>query len=116
MDELDIDIFQQNSLKPPLQNVKRFTLSNGQVLLVKEDHTIPLVAIFVWVKVGSLNEPDNLAGISHFIEHMLFKGTKKRAVGDLAREEECRSSTDARSGGPDHRQPIPDLHNPHLPS
>lgn len=40
----------------------------------------------MWVHIGSNNEDDNIAGISHFIEHMLFKGTKKYKVGDIARE------------------------------
>jgi len=85
MEKFDFNIEAAN-LKPPLQNVKRLELDNGLTLVIKEDNTIPLVAIFVWVKIGSLNETEEISGISHFLEHMLFKGTEKRAVGDLAKE------------------------------
>ena len=48
----------------------------------------PVVAFQAWVKIGSADEPPELAGIAHVFEHMLFKGTKKRGVGQIAREVE----------------------------
>jgi len=65
---------------------RKDTLSNG-VRVVSE--TLPksrAVSIGVWVKVGSRHEPAELGGISHFIEHMFFKGTKKRSAKDIAIE------------------------------
>lgn len=65
---------------------RKDTLSNG-IRVVSE--TLPKsrsVSIGVWVKVGSRHEPDDLGGISHFIEHLFFKGTKKRTAKDIAIE------------------------------
>lgn len=68
---------------------RKLTLSNGlQVVLCKTTHA-PVVSMQAWVKVGSADESDNIAGISHFLEHMLFKGTKKRGVGEIAKEIEA---------------------------
>ncbi len=64
----------------------RFILDNGLTLLLLEDHSAPVVALQAWVKIGSADEPDKLAGISHLIEHMLFKGTENRGLGEIARE------------------------------
>jgi zinc protease len=61
-------------------------LANGLTVVVKEVHATPLVAVDIWVRAGACNETPDEAGISHFFEHMLFKGTKKRAVGEIARE------------------------------
>ncbi len=63
-----------------------YTLNNGLKVLIKEIPNRNLVLILPWMNVGSVNETDDLAGISHFIEHMLFKGTKKRDKGQLAEE------------------------------
>ncbi|TDI96348.1 MAG: insulinase family protein [Caldithrix sp.] len=66
--------------------VKKIVLDNGLTVLIKENHNAPIAAIFSYVKAGYFNESDRLAGISHLIEHMFFKGTRKRGVGQLARE------------------------------
>ena len=55
--------------------VHEFTLDNGLKILVREDHRAPVVVSQVWYKVGSSYEPSNLTGISHLLEHMMFKGT-----------------------------------------
>lgn len=68
------------------EGVERRVLDNGLTVLVKENQAAPVVGIYTYVKVGYLDEPDRLAGISHLIEHMFFKGTRRRGVGDLARE------------------------------
>ncbi|HEX9021757.1 MAG TPA: pitrilysin family protein [Nitrospirota bacterium] len=65
---------------------RKDTLSNG-IRVVSE--TLPKsrsVSIGVWVKVGSRHEPQDLGGISHFIEHLFFKGTAKRTAKDIAIE------------------------------
>ncbi len=65
------------------------TLSNGLQLLLEEEHSAPVISINILIKVGSAMETDAEAGISHFIEHMLFKGTPNRAVGRIARDVEA---------------------------
>ena len=57
--------------------VKEIKLRNGLMILLKEDHKLPIVSIQLWVKVGSRDEDSVNSGISHLIEHMLFKGTEK---------------------------------------
>jgi zinc protease len=55
--------------------VQAATLDNGLTVLVTEDHTAPLVSVWCWYKVGSKDEPPGLTGISHWCEHMNFRGT-----------------------------------------
>lgn len=62
------------------------TLPNGAKVFVLEDNNSPLVAIQIWVKTGLVNESYKTRGMSHFLEHLLFKGTKKRKVGEIDRE------------------------------
>jgi zinc protease len=64
--------------------VHEYRLENGLRLLVKEDHRAPVVVSQVWYKVGSSYEPGGITGISHMLEHMMFKGTKKFPSGELA--------------------------------
>ncbi len=52
-----------------------YTLKNGLRLLVKENHRSPIVVSQIWYKVGSAYEPAGITGISHALEHMMFKGT-----------------------------------------
>lgn len=61
------------------------TLPNGLTVVIQEDHSAPVVAIQYWVKAGSRTESDREAGITHLIEHMIFKGTPSRPVGEVAR-------------------------------
>ena len=65
-----------------------FRLDNGLEVVMEENHAVPVVAFQAWVKIGSADEPQELAGIAHVFEHMLFKGTKRRGVGQIAREVE----------------------------
>ncbi len=60
-------------------------LDNGLTVLVREDHSAPVVAIVTHVKAGYFNEPDGLVGISHVLEHMYFKGTERFGAGEIAR-------------------------------
>ena len=68
--------------------IQKHTLDNGLTVILKENHSSPLVSFQMWIKVGSADEQDKEAGITHLIEHMLFKGTAKRKVGEIAREVE----------------------------
>jgi zinc protease len=53
------------------------TLENGLKILLKEIHTAPLISHWVWYRVGSKDEPTGKTGISHWVEHMQFKGTQQ---------------------------------------
>ncbi|RDV38208.1 insulinase family protein [Bradymonadaceae bacterium TMQ3] len=64
----------------------RYTLDNGLTVLLQPTATAPVVACNVWVGVGSADEEPFEAGLAHVHEHMLFKGTERRGVGELARE------------------------------
>jgi len=64
----------------------RVVLDNGLTVLLQENHSAPVVALNMWVKVGSIYEEDAEAGIAHVYEHMLFKGTMTRGVGEIAQE------------------------------
>ena len=64
--------------------MKKYTLSNGLRVIVESIPTCRSVSFGIWVKTGSRNETPENSGISHFIEHMLFKGTKQRTAKDIA--------------------------------
>ena len=66
--------------------VRREVLSNGLILLAQRDPTAPAVAVVSHVRAGFFDEPDRQIGVSHVLEHMLFKGTPTRGVGAIARE------------------------------
>jgi zinc protease len=68
--------------------VLRHVLSNGAVLLVKEDPSTAVVSFNIWVDAGSIDEKPAERGMAHLIEHMIFKGTEKRGVGAISREVE----------------------------
>ena len=57
--------------------LRREVLANGLTVLVQEIHTAPLVSVWSWYRVGSGDEPLGLTGVSHWVEHMNFKGTEQ---------------------------------------
>lgn len=61
-------------------------LDNGLTVLVREDRSAPVVALVTYVKAGYFDEPDDVVGISHVLEHMFFKGTPTRGPGEIAQE------------------------------
>ncbi len=61
------------------------TLSNGLKIVTEENHSSKVVAASIWVKVGSADESEKEAGISHVIEHMTFRGSKRYKPGLLAK-------------------------------
>lgn len=73
---------------PGAAGTESFTLANGMQVIVREDHFAPVVALQAWVKVGGADEHDAEAGVAHVHEHMLFKGTARRGVGQIAAEVE----------------------------
>ena len=66
-------------------NVSEKTLANGLKVIVKEDHRAPVVVSQIWYKVGSSYEHDGITGVSHVLEHMMFKGTKKHPPGEFSK-------------------------------
>lgn len=64
----------------------KIVLENGLKIVVEEIHQIRSVSLGIFVKVGSGNEKPDFNGLSHFIEHMMFKGTQKRGMAEIAQE------------------------------
>src|SRR5437588_9872244 len=69
-----------------LRNIRREVLPNGLIILTEEMAHIRSVSIGIWVKSGSRHEDAQVNGISHFLEHMVFKGTHTRTAEDIARQ------------------------------
>jgi predicted Zn-dependent peptidase len=68
------------------RNIRRTVLPNGLIILTERMDHLRSVAMGVWIKSGSRCEPAEINGISHFVEHMLFKGTRSRSAQAIARE------------------------------
>src|SRR5690349_22090396 len=66
--------------------VRRVVLPNGLTLLVRQDASAPVVAIVTYVKAGYFDETDDVVGVAHVLEHMYFKGTPTRGVGEIAKQ------------------------------
>ncbi len=66
-------------------NTYEYRLPNGLKLIVREDHRAPVLISSVWYKVGGSYEHDGITGISHMLEHMMFKGTRRFGPGQLVR-------------------------------
>jgi len=75
------------------KNVFVETLENGTTAIIKERKDTQAVSIQVWFGVGSVFEKDNERGLSHFLEHMLFNGTKYTEPGEIEREVEKKGGT-----------------------
>ncbi len=78
-----------SSLLNPLfaaTTIQEYHLDNGLQVIVKPDHRMPLVVAQIWYKVGSSYEETGTTGLSHVLEHMLFKGTKNQGPGDYSRQ------------------------------
>src|SRR6266571_1612766 len=65
------------------EDVRKTVLQNGLVVLSKELHSSPIVTSMIWYRVGSRNESLGQTGKSHFLEHMLFKGTDRFKKGEI---------------------------------
>lgn len=66
-------------------DVAQFSLSNGMQVVVIPDRRAPVVTHMIWYKVGAADEPKGKAGIAHFLEHLMFKGTPRYPVGEFSR-------------------------------
>jgi len=67
------------------EDVLKFTLKNGLKVILLEEHKAPVVTFQIWYRVGSRNEITGKTGLSHLMEHMMFKGTKKHGKGAFSR-------------------------------
>jgi len=70
---------------PEKSGVTEAMLDNGMKILIKQDHRAPVVVAQVWYRIGSSYEPDGITGVSHVLEHMMFKGTNKYPKGEFNR-------------------------------
>jgi zinc protease len=81
---------QQTPAKKPgivtTEGVSDFTLANGLQVVVIPDHRAPVVTQMIWYHVGSADEPPGKSGIAHFLEHLMFKGTKNHPEGEYTRK------------------------------
>ncbi|WP_333840709.1 M16 family metallopeptidase [Pelomicrobium sp.] len=68
-----------------LANPYAKTLDNGLKVIVKEDRRAPVVVSQLWYRVGSMDEMNGVTGVSHVLEHMMFKGTQKVPAGEFSR-------------------------------
>jgi len=69
-----------------LRNIQRAVFANGLTVLTEKMDHIRSVSMGIWIKSGSRHEDPNFNGISHFLEHMVFKGTTNRTAEDIARQ------------------------------
>jgi zinc protease len=74
----------QAAAETTAHGVQSYRLDNGMTLLVKPDHRSPVVVSQVWYNVGSSYEYDGITGVSHALEHMMFKGTDKHPAGEFS--------------------------------
>ncbi|MEM7393672.1 MAG: pitrilysin family protein, partial [Verrucomicrobiota bacterium] len=69
------------------RDLRRFTLENGMTCLVKEERSAPVASVQFWVGTGAIHEEEYLGGgLSHYVEHMIFKGTPTRSPSDVVRD------------------------------
>ena len=66
------------------KNISHFLLSNGLEVVVIPDHRVPVVTHMIWYRNGSADDPISRSGIAHFLEHLMFKGTKKHPMGEFS--------------------------------
>ena len=76
------------------KNCQEYVLNNGMKFIVLERHDVPVVSFHTYADVGSANESYGITGISHFLEHMAFKGTKIIGTTDHEAEFELRMELD----------------------
>jgi predicted Zn-dependent peptidase len=69
-----------------VRNIQKAVFANGLTVLTEKMDHIRSVSMGIWIKSGSRHEDPNVNGISHFVEHMVFKGTSNRSAEDIARQ------------------------------
>src|SRR5260370_22969542 len=76
----------QKPMAQEVRNIRRQKLHNGTTVITEQMQHIRSASIGIWLQTGSRDEDPHWNGISHFIEHMVFKGTKHRTAEQIARE------------------------------
>ena len=84
------------------EGITSFTLPNGLMGVVIEDHRAPVVTQMVWYKVGSADEPAGQSGLAHFLEHLMFKATGTLADGEFSQVVAANGGEDNAFTTPDH--------------
>jgi len=74
----------------PFKGTEIHTLPGGLTVVLKKDSTVPVVALQAWARCGAVDEAPRVHGISHGLEHMVFKGTKRRNAGEITRDIESK--------------------------
>lgn len=74
----------------PFKGTEIHTLPGGLTVVLKRDPTVPVVALQAWARCGGVDEAPRICGISHGLEHMVFKGTQRRSAGEITRDIESR--------------------------
>src|SRR5882672_721144 len=64
-------------------DVETFTLANGLQVVVVPNHRVPAITQMVWYKTGGADDPRGKSGSAHFLEHLMFKGTKTHPPGEF---------------------------------
>ncbi len=95
--------------------VQEYRLENGLRLIVKEDHRAPVVVSQIWYKVGSSYEHGGITGVSHALEHMMFKGTKAHPAGEFSRLIAAQGGRENAFTGRDYTAYFQQLENTRLP-
>ena len=90
-----ITLLSASSLHASAIYSEHFVLPNGLEVVVIPNHRVPAVSHMLWYKVGAIDEPTGKSGIAHFLEHLMFKGTKTSKPGDF-------SAKIAKNGGNDN--------------
>ncbi|MBI3301331.1 MAG: insulinase family protein [Deltaproteobacteria bacterium] len=94
--------------------VTQDTLPNGLTVLLLEDHRAPVVTLQVWYKVGSRNERPGITGISHLLEHLMFRGTPRYGHGAFSRLVQEKGGMDNAFTSDDHTVYFENIAAPHL--
>jgi len=86
------EINQKNFMTNPITEIQtetgKTTLQNGLTVVTEQIDSVRSISVGIWIKTGSRNESEKMAGVTHFLEHMLFKGTEKRTSFDIAQSME----------------------------
>ena len=78
-------VLSSTSVKAAIFNPETFTLDNGMQVVVVTNRSAPAVVHMVWYKVGAADEPRGQSGIAHFLEHLMFKGTRYTPPGEFSK-------------------------------
>ena len=95
-------------------HVTQETLPNGLQVVMLEDHRAPVVTLQVWYQVGSRNERLGITGISHLLEHLMFRGTPKYGQGEFSRLVQGRGGSHNAFTADDHTVYFENVAAPHL--